>query len=334
MSKSKKNVVLYPENKNGIYLYEYPMINGIKQYVQIRGTDRNNPLILFLHGGPGGSLAGLCHVVQAGWEEKFTVVNWDQRNACKTYFANKEKAIEIAKTGTMEDFIKDIDEVIAYLHTVYDFEKLILIGFSWGSAIGSEYAKRHPENLICYIGVGQFINYADGYHYICDKLSKLAKGNEKDLSKIKAFEASIPTAPKMTKEFMANLRNYIALGTKYISKSGKPFPLKALLTSPFLNFKEKISMLNSDFKLLEGTLTTMMTYDFRENRSFKVPVLFVFGEEDFSCPTGMLEDCFDSISAPVKKLAIIPKAAHTCFYDQPVIFQQKISEFLNDIHPA
>ncbi len=332
MSKSKKNAVLYPDSKNGIYLYEYPMINGIKQYVQVRGADRKNPLILFLHGGPGGSIAGLCHVLQAGWEDKFTVANWDQRNACKTYFANKEKAKKIAKTGTMEDFIKDIDEVISYLHTVYDFEKLILMGFSWGSAIGSEYAKHHPENLLCYIGVGQHISYVDGLNFVCDKLSKLAKGDEKDLSKIKAFEASIPTDPKMTKEFMANLRSYIALGTKYISKSGKPFPLKALLTSPFLNFKEKISMFKSDFTLLEGTLTTMMTYDFRENLSYKVPVLFISGEEDFSCPTGMLDDCFDSISAPVKKFSIIPKAAHTCFFDQPVIFQQKVSEFMNGIH--
>lgn len=67
MSKSKKNAVLFPDNKNGIYLYEYPVINGIKQYVQVRGTDRKNPLILFIHGGPGGSLAGLCHVLQADW---------------------------------------------------------------------------------------------------------------------------------------------------------------------------------------------------------------------------------------------------------------------------
>ncbi len=328
MSKSKKNAILYPENKNGIYLYEYPTINGIKQYVQVRGVDIKNPLILFLHGGPGGSLAGFCHVLQAGWEDKFTVANWDQRNACKTYFANKDRAMEIAKTGTMADFIKDIDEVIAYLHTVYEFEKIILMGFSWGSVIGSEYAKRHPENLLCYIGVGQLINFADGYHYVCNKLSKLAKGNTKDLSKLKAFEASIPTEPKMTKEFMANLRSYIALGTKYISKSGKPFPVKALLTSPFLNFKEKISMFKSDFNLLEETLTTMMTYDFRENMSYKVPVLFVSGEEDFSCPTGMLEDCLDNISAPVKKLEIISKSTHTCFYDRPQEFMRAINEFI------
>lgn len=329
MNKSKKNAVLFPDNKNGIYLYEYPVINGIKQYVQVRGTDRKNPLILFIHGGPGGSLAGLCHVLQADWEEKYTVANWDQRNACKTFLANKDNAMKIAMTGTMEDFIKDIDEVIAYLHTVYDFDKLILMGFSWGTAIGSEYTKRHPENILCYIGVGQHINYTDGLHFVCSKLSKLAKGDTKDLSKIKEIEASIPEEPKMTKEFMSKLRSFIVLGTKYISKNSKAFPLKALLASPFLNFKEKTYMFKSDFSLHERTIETMMTYDFRTNLSFDVPMLFVFGEEDYNCPPELLKECFDNISAPEKKMEIIPKAAHSCFYDKPQAFMEVITAFVD-----
>lgn len=178
-----KNNVLHPDNKNGIYLYEYPVINGIKQYIQIRGTDRKNPLLLFIHGGPGASLAGLCHIMQAEWEKKFTVVNWDQRNTCKTYYANKENAAEIAKTGTIEDYVKDIDDIISYLHTVYDFDKLILMGFSWGSAVGAEYAKRHPEKLSCYIGAGQFINYREGVLTVCDKMLRLAPKNSPDEKK-------------------------------------------------------------------------------------------------------------------------------------------------------
>ena len=325
--KTRKNEILYPNSKNGIYLYEYPMINGIKQYVQVRGADRKNPLILFLHGGPGGSLAGFCHVLQAGWEDKFTVANWDQRNSCKTLLANKDKAREIAKTGTIEDYVKDIDEVIAYLHTVYDFEKLILMGFSWGTAIGSEYAKCHPENLLCYIGVGQHISYIDGIRFICGKLSVLAKDNPKELSQIRAVEELISDKPKMTKEFLAKLRNYIALGTRYISKHGKPFPIKGLITSPFLNFREKLAAVKSDFTLLETTLDTMMTYDFRGNISFDVPVQFISGEEDYNCPPELLEECFDSISAPEKKLEIIPEAAHSCFLDQPEIFIRKVEAF-------
>lgn len=330
MSKSN-NAIFYPDNKNGIYLYEYPMINGIRQYIQVRGTDKSNPLILFLHGGPGGSVAGLCHVLQAGWEEKLTVVNWDQRNTCKTYFANKDKAKEIAKTGTMEDFINDIDEVIAYLHTVYDFEKLILMGFSWGSTIGSEYAKRHPENLLCYIGVGQFVNFTDGLRFICDKLTQLASGDEKDLTKIKAFENSIPTNPEMTKEFMTALGSYAMLGAKYISKNANAFPFKALMTSPFLKFKEKLFMIKSDFMLFQETYQTMMRYDFRSNMHYDLPVLFIFGEEDYNCPSELLKECYGIISAPEKQLEIIPKATHSCFFDQPDIFNHRITNFINDI---
>lgn len=329
MSKSK-NAVLYPDNKNGIYLYEYPMINRIKQYVQIRGADKNNPLILFLHGGPGGSVSGLCHVLQTGWEENFTVANWDQRNACKTYFANKDNAKKIAKTGTMEDYIKDIDDIIAYLHTIYDFEKLILMGFSWGTVVGSEYAKRRPDKLLCYIGVGQLISFIDGLHFGCDKLSQLA--NEKDIVQIRAFESSIPSEPRMTKEFMTNLRNYTMLGAKYISKNGKAFPINALLTSPFLNFKEKLSMITSDFVLFEETYCTMMTYDFRRDMNYDLPVLFIFGEEDYTCPSELLKECYDSISAPQKMLEVIPKAAHTCFFDQTEIFNQKIMSFINSVN--
>ena len=144
---SKKSEILNCYKENGICLYEYPEINGIKQYIQIRGADKKAPLLLFLHGGPGGSMAGLCHVMQNEWEKKFTVVNWDQRNTCKTLLANKSKVSEIAKTGALSDYINDIDAIIKYLHTVYTFEKIILIGFSWGSVIGSEYAKKHHENV-------------------------------------------------------------------------------------------------------------------------------------------------------------------------------------------
>ena len=77
---SRKQEILQCYTEKGICLYETPEINGIRQYIQIRGADKKAPLMLFLHGGPGGSMAGLCHVMQPEWEHHFTVVNWDQRN--------------------------------------------------------------------------------------------------------------------------------------------------------------------------------------------------------------------------------------------------------------
>lgn len=324
---SRKQEILQCYTEKGICLYETPEINGIRQYIQIRGADKKAPLMLFLHGGPGGSMAGLCHVMQPEWEHHFTVVNWDQRNACKTYLANKSNAAAISQSGTLEDYMADIDAVIAYLHTVYDFEKIILMGFSWGSLIGAEYAKRHGETVSHYIGVGQFIHYIDGLHYSCEWLRKVVKDAPADVEKINAFENSIPDPPQMTPAFMNSLQGFSMLGAKYIAKDGRAFPIKSLLTSPFLRFGEKMAMVHGNPKLLSGTYQTMLSHDFRNNLHFDMPVLFVSGDEDFVCPNELLAQHFGQITAPQKKNVVISKATHTCFYDQPAAFLDTIIDF-------
>jgi len=324
---SRKQKILQCYTEKGICLYETPEINGIRQYIQIRGADKKAPLMLFLHGGPGGSMAGLCHVMQPEWEHHFTVVNWDQRNACKTYLANKSNAAAISQSGTLEDYMADIDAVIAYLHTVYDFEKIILMGFSWGSLIGAEYAKRHGETVSHYIGVGQFIHYIDGLHYSCEWLRKVVKDAPADVEKINAFENSIPDPPQMTPAFMNSLQGFSMLGAKYIAKDGRAFPIKSLLTSPFLRFGEKMTMVHGNPKLFSGTYQTMLSHDFRNNLHFDMPVLFVSGDEDFVCPNELLAQHFGQITAPQKKNVVISKATHTCFYDQPTAFLDTIIDF-------
>ncbi|MFE4800512.1 hypothetical protein ACFRFL_37270 [Streptomyces sp. NPDC056708] len=40
---------------NGINEQDFVRIGGIDQWISIRGEDRNNPVLLELHGGPGSS---------------------------------------------------------------------------------------------------------------------------------------------------------------------------------------------------------------------------------------------------------------------------------------
>ncbi len=325
---NRKSKLVYPDKPDGIYRYETPMIGGIHQYIQIRGTNRKNPVLLFLHGGPGGAISGFCHILQAGWEERFTVVHWDQRNACKTYLANKARAKEIAKTGTMEDFVQDIDEVIAYLHTVLDFEKPILMGFSWGTAIGAEYAKQHPENLLCYIGVGQLVNYQDGIFRTCKKLLQRMPQGSEDAAKIEKLMADFPEHPVWNKELMRCMRHFMPLSAKYLMKHIKRTPLREILKSPFLNLREKYVSFVGNPALQERAFVTMLAYDFRKDLNFGVPVLFVSGEEESVCPSELVKECFEEIYAPEKRIAVIPQAGHCCFYDQPEAFMRVVQEFL------
>lgn len=330
MNKAERNKILYPDNKNGIYMYEYPVINGIKQYIQIRGTNKKNPLMLFIHGGPGLVMSGICHIMQAGWEDKFTVVNWDQRNAGKTYLANKDRAEEIAKTGTMDDFVKDVDDIIAYLHTVYDFEKIIIMGFSWGTAISAEYAKIRPENVLCCINVGQLVNYHDGVLTICKKILKKVPKDSKDEQRIKAIMDGFPEVPLWTPEFRKRMKFFTPIALKYLTRHARA-NYTAVIKSPFMNFKEKAVSSFPKTKLLEKSYETMATYDFTKNLIFKVPVQFIFGEEETICPADLITECFECIAAPLKEVSIISKASHACFYDNPEEFMKSLTKFLDKL---
>src|SRR5580698_2152938 len=131
-------------------------INGSTQWVSIRGKDRRNPIILFLHGGPGSPTMPADYTFQTPWEDYFTVVQWDQRGTGKTYAAN-DPAITAA-TLSMMQMTSDAEEVVRYLMKRYDKKKIFLLGHSWGSALGVQLAQRHPEWFYAYIGVGQVVN--------------------------------------------------------------------------------------------------------------------------------------------------------------------------------
>ena len=312
---------------SGICLYEYPEINGIKQYIQVRGSDRNNPLLLFLHGGPGGSVAGLCHIMQPEWEKHFTVVNWDQRNACKTFVANKSKAALIAESGSISDYVTDIDAVISYLHTVYNFSKIILVGFSWGTVIGASYARMRPEKVACYVGISQVVNYREGLKYSCNCIKSLAKDNAQDSAQIDKILAVLPEIREMNQRLTNQLKTFNKLGIKYISKDGKQFPVKEFRKTPFLSFKEKWAMTASTYKRYTGSFQTLMTYDLRNDLHFEVPVMFIGGDEDFTSPNQLIQDCFNDIKAPDKQNILMPRATHACFFDQPEVFLRELLDF-------
>ena len=100
-------------------------IGGIKQWISVRGRDRLNPILLVIHGGPGSVEMPLGWVYQAGWEDYFTVVQWDQRGAGKTHASNDAKLVE--PTLTIERMVSDAGEVVQYLQKHYDKKQFLFV---------------------------------------------------------------------------------------------------------------------------------------------------------------------------------------------------------------
>jgi pimeloyl-ACP methyl ester carboxylesterase len=109
-------------------------IGGIDQWLSIRGKDRRNPILLFLHGGPASPAMPEAYTFQTPWEDYFTVVQWDQRGAGKTYAANSEQAM--VSRMTIEGMTDDAAQVTEYLRQHYGKQKIFLLGHSWGTVLG------------------------------------------------------------------------------------------------------------------------------------------------------------------------------------------------------
>src|SRR5947207_10019238 len=131
-------------------------IGGTKQWILVRGRDRANPILLVIDGGPDSPEMPIGWAYQSGWEDYFTVVQWDQRGSGKTYNANDPA--QIKPTLSLDRIIADGEELVAWLREHYGKRKVFVLGHSWGSIIGLELARRHPDWLHAYIGMGQMIH--------------------------------------------------------------------------------------------------------------------------------------------------------------------------------
>lgn len=130
-------------------------VGGMDQALLIRGRDRANPVLLWLHGGPGAAQIPVAHATTAALEADFTVVHWDQRGAGLSNPFDFDSG-----SMSIEQFVSDAHAVTRLLQDMLEVDQLVLLGHSWGAMLGARLAARHPEDYAAFIGVGLPVNTA------------------------------------------------------------------------------------------------------------------------------------------------------------------------------
>lgn len=299
----------------------YLDLNGAKQYIQVRGKDKDKDLVLFLHGGPASPHAYVSYYYQEELEGDFIFVNWDQRSSGRSYYANEKK-----DSVDLDILYRDLETLVDYLLERYNKDKIILVGHSWGTILGTKYAKDHGDKLIRYIGIGQVWQVKEGERLAVDEAIKLAKekNNTEDIDFMNsAFNKVYDSLSKgkLKLNDIMDLRK-VSLG-KYLDK-GVSMPLyKALwlgITSPHMNFYDfKWFFKNGDIKEYERLFTKIFVDVLDYNligESFSVPFIVIMGEDDWVTPALMSKNNFDSIKAPYKHLYLIKDAGHAPYFDK------------------
>jgi pimeloyl-ACP methyl ester carboxylesterase len=291
-------------------------IGGIKQWISIRGNDRANPILLFIHGGPGAPMMPESWTFQRPWEDFFTVVQWDQRGAGKTFSAANRQPDASISIGQMQ---ADAEQLMEWLKATYGKKKIFVMGHSWGSVLGLKVAQHHPEWLYAYIGVGQVVNSrrneAVGYQQTLAQAEKI--GNEQAIRELKAL-APYPEADLakfIPKVYVERKWNAALGGMTYGQTEDIGGQLRAL--SPLYTDYDVESARLGELSSPQQLAPQLIEVDFDNATDFKCPVVFFAGMHDRTTPESIVEEYYSRIHAPNKQLFKIKRASHYVVNEAP-----------------
>ncbi len=219
------------DTENGVDEGIYVTIGKQEQYLLIRGENTENPVIIWLHGGPASPDSFANYTFQKHLTDEYTVVNWDQRGCGRTYYENKDTDPE-NESVSFQTALSDLDELINYLTERFDQDKVIIVGHSYGTMIGSKYTLDHPEKVISYIGIGQFVDF-ESEIYSYEHALEIARANKDDTSVMEEAYKQYSEHPSLINAL--NLRAHVH---KYHPVPKEANTMWIGITSPYMGFND------------------------------------------------------------------------------------------------
>lgn len=310
--------------RGGISKQMYVELGGVKQWIAIHGKDKNNPVLLYLHGGPGVSTSTYDHAFTRLWSDVYTVVTWDQRNCGKSW-SPEQWDTKLTYDMMMEDAL----ELILFLRRYLGVEKVTLLGHSWGTYLGANLAREYPQFVDAYIGVGQLVDFYENEEalkaeaekwteddpvaqLLVDKLSPedLAPGH---------FEARNKLLQKYHFDMFARGRDYNLTAAKFFNPN---YTLRE-----YMKFYRASSKVYRDFISSEEFERFSLT----GRTSYQVPYFNVNGDQDYQCNHRLARAYFDQVEAPFKKLYMMENMTHGLMASRSKEFSRILHEIASEM---
>jgi pimeloyl-ACP methyl ester carboxylesterase len=289
---------------------ERVQLGGVEQGLLIRGHDVANPVLLYLHGGPGTSELGMVRTHNLPVLEKhYTVAVWDQRGAGLSYAAHEPES-----GMTVEQFIADAHELTLLLCRRFRQPKIYMVGHSWGSLLGILTVQRHPELYHAYVGVGQAVDMREGER-ISYEWTLLQARNAGDTRSVQRLEAIGP--PPYLGELRTKLMTQRRILGKYGGevhgnpRGGMSTLLRGLLSSSEYSWPDRINVVRGIFANMRLMWPKIVSIDLRAQvPEIQVPVYFLEGRYDYEAPAVLAERYLQQLTAPRKELIWFERSAH------------------------
>lgn len=286
----------------------YIKIGGIEQWITIKGQDRANPVLLVLHGGPGNAWSPFADAMFADWDREFTVVQWDQRGAGRTF---GKSGPDIANTMTVERMVQDGIEVTTFLRGHLGHDRIILTGGSWGATLGLQMVQTRPDLFYAMVGFAPVINVRASMTSGYGKVLQMARsaGDQPAIDALTTLGSPPWDSIRKWPLYRKWLRSYQA---KLVWSPAAPRMIAPEYSSAqeeaMNEAADEFSFIHFWGMKMSGPL---MQVDLASsNLSYKVPVHLVAGAEDLTAPPELAKAFLEKISAPRKQFQVVPGTGH------------------------
>ncbi len=322
---------------NAIDEEDYVTLGGVDQYIRIRGRDRSDPVMLDLHGGPGHAMSSTNHRLMRPLTEYFVVVDWDQRGAGKS--RGDESLVE---TMSYDRMVDDTIELIEHLQDRLGVKKVVLVGHSWGSILGLGVAKKRPDLVAAYVGVGQVIAWNKGFDETTRLLIEAAEaaGDAAVAEELRALPEEWPPKGDVTAlmQRIGAIQGKLPLYKKgYHALKDGDFFKSDVMMDIFLSPEETLSSTLGGF--FQGSPATVALIDDLYGRDiradlgyeYEVPIFIFQGEHDWQTPTTLVKPWFARLNTPYKDYVAFDDSAHYVYPEQQGKY---IVEMVNRVRPV
>jgi proline iminopeptidase len=288
-------------------------VNGHRLSMLIRGHSVDNPVLLFLAGGPGGSEMGAMRNHLEGLERSFTVVTWDQRGTGKSY-----SALDPTDTLTLASAVDDTIAVTNHLRKRFGQERIVLVGQSWGSTPGVLAVQQHPELYRAFVGVGQMVSQlATDRIFYDDTLAWARRQGDDALASELERIGPPPYARMLDYETALSYEHEVYPYDHRANREGEGGFSENLLVEEYM-LVEQVHLLAGFMDMFSVMYPQLQEIDFRSQVTrLDVPAFFVQGAHEAPGRAVLFDEWFDLLDAPSKDVVVFDTSGHRPMFEQP-----------------
>ena len=306
-------------------------IGGHDLAMMIRGHSVDDPVLLFLAGGPGGSELGAFRRHANGLEEDFVVVTFDQRGTGKSY-----DQLEPTSTLTLDNAIADVLEVSRYLRERFEEDRIYLVGQSWGSTLGVLAVQREPELFRAFVGVGQMVNQRETDRiFYEDTLAWAREAGNTGLVGALTELGPPPYENVLGYETALSYEHDVYPYDHTPNSEGEGGFSENLVVEEY-SLAEQVHTLGAFTDVFTILYPQLQEIDFRVDATqLDVPVYLVQGRYEARGRSELAEEWFEMLAAPYKEMIVFDTSGHRPLFEQPELFHQVMTEtVLAETKPA